>query len=758
MSNRTKTAASRWTPAALVVLMLLAMATPASAQFSWDGDCSINWGDCCNIGDQQNSLYTNNWSVGTSPLGCPPQPGPIDTVSLSGLVYMGPGNVSIAGMFQTGTFLCDAQGLSILGNHIFTSGMPLEPGLFRLRGHIYLFDGSVFDIGSFSTLDFQAGEIGAGGEPGQTLSIDGFGSLTKTAEPVALTRLQIPFENSGLISVQTGTLVVNAGGSSSGTIEALGDSILYFEGGTFDLDGEVRGDGLMHFHNGTANITSPRGVYHPINTLIGGYPAVVNFENDTSVENLTLTGSGTIGGAGELTIDDFTWFSASTILPGGVVTVQDTALFQTGQGSLSLHRDMELFGVADLINIDLRLTNSEIRNYGELVLHGGTSSNIGVLTCCNANLKNFGTVRKVGTGQSIIGTGFSNVDGSFIVEAGMLILDGQMASTGPITVNAGATLEFRNNQQSLFPQASITGEGTAIFGGGAGSSDVVEGVYEVAKTVINYGTVEFDSDVTIETLELVNGTLAGDGDLTITGNMTFVWGNSTFGGNGITRALGPVRVDYGGYIERVFEIDNADWTPAPPAAGGTLVIPANSPGELRGIGTLDGHVNDFAGIAPGLPGQNQPIGALAITGNFTQYSIPPGVLKIDLAGAAHDELLVGGTATLSGTLIVTGAPASGQSYTILTAANVIGNFSQVNVPAGMTVTYTPTAVIVQAPGVLCPADIDPDGGNGAVNIDDYTEVILNWGASGTAPQGDTDGDGLVNINDYTNVILNWGDC
>jgi len=47
-------------------------------------------------------------------------------------------------------------------------------------------------------------------------------------------------------------------------------------------------------------------------------------------------------------------------------------------------------------------------------------------------------------------------------------------------------------------------------------------------------------------------------------------------------------------------------------------------------------------------------------------------------------------------------------------------------------------------------------GDGEVNIDDYTAVILNWNTAG--PDGDTDGDGDVDIDDYTNVILNWAAC
>jgi hypothetical protein len=756
----------RFWRAIVVAGLALATGPQALGQFSWDGDCSTLWYDCCLQGDE----YVNNWSAQGDPGACPPLPGPADSVSLSGLVDSGGAQIGIAGMFQTGLFLCHAQGLSIFDGDIFTSGTIFEPSTFQLNGIVNLVDGATFDIGSFSTLDFRSGEIRPSGKPGQTLFISGFGTLTKTAEPAAHTRLMgMPFDNYGLISVPVGTLIVDAGGSNSGTIEVLGDGVLYFEGGTFDLGGEVRGDGLMHFHAGIANIIGDpggAGNYHPTNTLIGGYPAVVNFETDTSVENLTLTSSGSIGGAGDLSIDDFTWISASTILPGGIVSVHDTAQFQTGQGPLVLHRDIELLGTANLNNVNMLLSNAEIRNYGELVLQGGSSSNIGHLECCvpNSNLKNFGTISKTGNEQSIISVGFSNVDGAINVQAGTLILDGQMASTGPITVNAGAELHMRTNQQSLSPKSSITGEGKVVFNGGV---DYLEGEYAVATTVIfEPGAVQFQSDATTTTLNMVNGTLTGDGTFTVTGDLNFVWGGSIMSGTGMTKALGPVTMDYSGYLHRVLEIDNAKWKPVPPAAGGMMNIAPNSPGELRGIGTLDGNVSDNAGIAPGLPSKNQPIGSLTITGNLTQYSLPPGKLKIDINGAAHDELIVGGTATLSGNLIVSGSPTGGQSYTILTAQNIIGTFGQTTLPPGMTVSYTPTAVIVQAaPGELCSADIAPQpDGNGIVDVDDLLAVINAWGAcepeeycaADIAPSAD--GNGVVDVDDLLTVINAWGVC
>jgi len=53
----------------------------------------------------------------------------------------------------------------------------------------------------------------------------------------------------------------------------------------------------------------------------------------------------------------------------------------------------------------------------------------------------------------------------------------------------------------------------------------------------------------------------------------------------------------------------------------------------------------------------------------------------------------------------------------------------------------------------CPPDVDNDGD---VDIDDFTEVVLNWGTAD--PDADITGDGEVDIDDYTEVILNWGPC
>ena len=80
----------------------------------------------------------------------------------------------------------------------------------------------------------------------------------------------------------------------------------------------------------------------------------------------------------------------------------------------------------------------------------------------------------------------------------------------------------------------------------------------------------------------------------------------------------------------------------------------------------------------------------------------------------------------------------------------------------MTVSYTPTSVIVQAaPGDPCPADIAPTGGNGIVDVDDLLAVINAWGAcescvADIAPL--TNGNGTVDVDDLLLVINSWGAC
>ena len=728
----------------------------ARAQFAWDGDCGINWYDCC----QQGKNFVNNWSIPGNPSACPALPGATDTVYLSNLVDSDGGVIHIAGLYQSGTFLCRAQQLDIQNGDIFTSGTPTEPSVFQLTGLINLYDRATFNVGSFSTLDVRSGLIRPAGGPGQVLLVSGLGTLTKTAEPASVSQIDVPIDNQGLISVPLGTLKLTGGGVSTGLIEALPDATAYIQG-SLALDGEVRGDGLVYFGGGTSTVT---GNYHPTNTLIqyGGGPQTVNFEADNSIENLTLGNSGSLGGTGDLSIDDLKWYEGQ-MLPGGTVSIQDTALFQ---GTMELYRDMELHGTSLMPSAWFRMQGAELRNNGDLELQGSTAiDQLG--STPNAGVKNFATMRKTGGGLSQISVILSNVGGTVEVAFGTLLLQGDMATTGPINVNAGALLILGYGQQSVFPRGGITGQGTVQFFPGHFNpvNDYLEGDYNVATTEIWGGTVQFQADGQTDTLKMYGGTLTGDAEFTISDQLGW-WNAGLMNGAGITTVLGELQMNGPGYLERKLVLDDLDpFQLCDPCPNGLLNIATL--GELRGNGTVEGHVTAYNGgvVSPGEAVQS-PGKMLHITGNYTQYW--SGELRIDLESASsYDQLHIVGNADLAGTLTVSGSAPPGQSFTILTAANVNGTFGPVNAPPGMQVIYTATSVILQsAPGTPCPADIAPGSGNGIVNVDDLLAVINSWGACANpnacpadiAPAGPPQGDDVVNVDDLLAVINAWGPC
>ncbi|MDA8563353.1 glycosyl hydrolase [Mariniblastus sp.] len=143
-----------------------------------------------------------------------------------------------------------------------------------------------------------------------------------------------------------------------------------------------------------------------------------------------------------------------------------------------------------------------------------------------------------------------------------------------------------------------------------------------------------------------------------------------------------------------------------------------------------------------------PTGTLELGGNYTQLGFAS--LKIDLGGVQPDEfdqLQVAGDVTLNGTLDVSMIdgfePSAGQTFDIITADSISGNFTNVIVPDGMDiqVNYSNATVSLQV-GASLIADFD---GDGDVDVDDINSYRLLVGTSavGELAQLDLDGDGQI---------------
>jgi hypothetical protein len=149
-------------------------------------------------------------------------------------------------------------------------------------------------------------------------------------------------------------------------------------------------------------------------------------------------------------------------------------------------------------------------------------------------------------------------------------------------------------------------------------------------------------------------------------------------------------------------------------------------------------------------------GDATIRGAFSQNAV--GTFGVDLGGllpgSQHDQLNVVQTATLAGSIqarLLEGfTPVLGQSFTVLTAGSVVGQFATLLQPVGMPFglmlddVYTPTSVqLIVVQGPIYSADFDKDGD---VDDDDLGVWQASFGMNADADadmDGDSDGADLA---------------
>ena len=555
-----------------------------------------------------------------------------------------------------------------------------------------------------------------------------------TADPYGGARLVVKTNaktNHGVMeAVSSGSLYLATAvdQSGSGELRAVGaGSYLVLGNGAEVTGGTLSGSGgglvgVQRDHSATVNDVTGTGSWklEQGSTLnVGG----TTWTNDASVEmywgTLNLDDQVTVAGSGELILGGpyGSWIQGAAL---------DNAASHTIRGRGEIRASLTNHGTvrADYPTTDpyggARLIVNTSSKTNHAVMEAVSSGSLYVATAVDQS--GSGQLRAVGAGSYLVlGNGAEVTGGTLSGSGGGLVgvrrdhsaTVNDVTGTGSwkleqgSTLNVGGTSWTNDASVEMYwgtldfdEQVTVAGSGELILGGPYGSwmygaglvngaGHTIRGYGEIALPVTNHGTVRADAPgAAALTLNPQTPGFTNHGTLEVsTGCRLYLNSADLFSQSG-----GETLVDGTLYV-----------------SGGDLTL---SGGALAGNGAVVGSVVNVAGSAS--PGRSA--GLLTVSGDYSQGNA--ATLHVQVGGpnaiSDYDQLEVTGAAALDGTLMVSGlngyVPADGETFTILTASSVSGQFDRVTTGGGQcdlvyTVSYGATSVTLTAvpssAGVLC---------------------------------------------------------
>jgi hypothetical protein len=502
-----------------------------------------------------------------------------------------------------------------------------------------------------------------------------------------------------------GTLALTGGKrSGTGTLTVNGGSTL--SGGTMDGTGTTNLDG--------ATATQIDGGV----TLTGGHTLHLHAPAHWSAGDIGFGGTAvaSLEADGGMTIDGNLTAKHAVCCSAGRfhIPASATVTRASGTGDLTMSVPFDNDGTLALNTGKLAVTFGETDSTGTFALASGTEfrADSGIYTyglASGAQISGAGTLR-VQSGVLSVASGATLAPTDLILESGDLQLGADATIPGTLALTGG----------SRTGAAKLTVNGATTISGGSFSGAATT---ELKGTTDLAGTFELTSGHTLKlgpTTTWSSGQIGFGGDpdaillnpgtLTVAGDRTA--DNTTCCSAGIIRNTGTFnRTTSGGTLTLDVHVENAgtfnlqagtlsDPTFAYTQTAGTTTLSPGTTlaatdtivqgGSLRGNATIDGPLTNSGGVVQ--PGSSP--GTLTVTGDYTQGA--GGTLEEEITGTAStafDRLLVGGTATLDGTLAIQSpsfTPAATDTFKIIGGASSrSGTFAQVtgaNVNGAM---YTP---------------------------------------------------------------------
>lgn len=546
-----------------------------------------------------------------------------------------------------------------------------------------------------------------GGAPTGALTSTG-GTLAKTGGSTAQVDVPVDFTigSGGAINVTGGSLNLNGGGAIEAAMQIGAGANLHFTGGTFSIDpgATLGGTGSFWIDGGT-----------------------VNFNTPLTIPSFFLTG-GTLGGTANVTVQGSGW-SGGTMTGTGSFIVDNAAMFSTGGiSALSSSRPITNSGTFHVAGSQPLTTTAPFDNKGSvtfisgppgLILNGG-GTHTGDFTTqfgnplifggashtfsATSDVSGNGFVTFTATTSTLSGTYTNGLGGATQLSSGTTTLfnttSPAQAALISIDGNLGGTAAFQvtgNGGSWQTGTLSGTAPFTIVDAGAFFAANGLNGPMTLSRPLVSNGQFVYNS--TTNPLALAGGSIDNNGTFQYSGsaNVGIGPGGGTFNNDGtflrdtsgalvifdpaftnnnLARFLTGTVSFNGGYTQTAGTTE---------LNGGNIASPlavAINGGSLIGSGTVTGDLTNDGAVSPGLsPGQ------INITGDYTQTA--NATLNIEIGGTApgtgYDQLVVGGTADLDGTINVaiinSFAPIDGDTFDVLTFSARNGDWATRNIPA-----------------------------------------------------------------------------
>ncbi len=481
----------------------------------------------------------------------------LPTFAFSGGTFTTAGTLSTSALTQTGGSM-GAATLSLTGNASWSAGdwstAAASTALIGSGVTLTLSGANVKDfnrrtITNVGTVNWQGGQLRSGngggfinntgatfndsadnlfnGAYGGSVSFANSGTYNKNGP--GTTTFQSPFNNSGTLNLNAGTLAFDNGGSATAgsVINIPTGTTLRFGGGNFSLATSstlaVATGATTHITGGTTTFAAGTFALPTLNltggTLDGGgtlsTPSLVQNGGALELAALTLTGSATWNSGNW----NSTIATVATIASGATLTLATTNVHDFNRRTITNN------GTVDWTSGQLRSGNGGgFINAVGATLNDSAGNIFSAAYGGAASFSNLGTYHKSGTGTSTFQSPFNN-DGTVNLTAGTFALTGggSAAASGTFATSSGTTLNFGGGTYTLASGASLTGSGTVSLSGG--TLAVATGAVNLPNLTVTGGTLDGPGTATIAAFTQSGGTIA-IGNLSLTGDIT--WSSGTW--------------------------------------------------------------------------------------------------------------------------------------------------------------------------------------------------------------------------------------